>query len=60
MCYFHVKQACKARLRGKRMEEQKFVLEEIDSLHSSISQVEYDERYAEMSGRWRLQFPDFE
>ena len=42
------------------MEEQKCVLEEIDSLHSSISQVEYDERYAQMSDRWRLQFPDFE
>ena len=60
MCYFHVKQACKARLRGKSLIEQKVVLDDIDRLHSSVSQLEYDEIYTELTARWRVQYPDFD
>ena len=39
MCYFHVKQACQVKLRGKPMKEQKDILHDIDELHSTTSQT---------------------
>ncbi len=52
MCYFHVKQACQVKLKGKPMKEQKDILHDIDELHSTTSQTEYIELYRITFRKW--------
>jgi hypothetical protein len=52
MCYFHVKQACQVKLRGKPMHEQKEILRNIDELHSTISPSEYNDLYRVTYRKW--------
>jgi hypothetical protein len=59
MCYFHVKQACQVKLRGKPMKEQKDVLHDIDELHSTTSQAEYNELYRITFRKWCEQHSAF-
>lgn len=59
MCYFHVKQACQVKLRGKPMKEQKDVLHDIDELHSTTSQTEYNELYRITFRKWCEQHSAF-
>jgi len=59
MCYFHLKQACQVKLRGKPMKGQKEILHVIDELHSSISPMEYNQLYAVMFRKWCNQCSEF-
>jgi hypothetical protein len=59
MCYFHVKQACQVKLRGKPMKEQKDVLHDIDELHSTTSQTEYNDLYRITFRKWCEQHSAF-
>jgi hypothetical protein len=45
MCYFHVKQACQVKHRGKPMKEQKVILHDIDEFHLTASPLKYNDLY---------------
>jgi hypothetical protein len=59
MCYFHVKQACQVKLRGKPMHEQKEVLRDIDELHATTSTSEYNDLYRVTYSKWCDQYSAF-
>jgi hypothetical protein len=59
MCYFHVKQACQVKLRGKRMHEQKEVLRGIDKLHATTSTSEYNDLYRVTYRKWCDRYSSF-
>jgi len=59
MCYFHVKQACQVKLRGKPMKEQKEVLHELDELHCTTSLEEYNNLYRHTFRKWSEKCSDF-
>ena len=52
MCYFHVVKVCKEKLAGNAMTEQKHILRQIEELHSSIDQSEFDRLYTEFFLQW--------
>jgi hypothetical protein len=52
MCYFHVKQACQVKLKGKPMKEQKDILHDIDELHSTTSQTQWNSGSA--FNKWKV------
>ena len=59
MCYFHVKQACQVKLRGKPVKEQKEVLHELDELHCTTSLEEYNNLYRHTFRKWSEKCSDF-
>jgi hypothetical protein len=59
MCYFHVVNCCKKNLRSHPAATQKVICDEIYHLHCSVSEVEFEGRYREVSARWRIDFPGF-
>jgi hypothetical protein len=59
MYYFHVIQACQVKLRGKPMKEQKDTLHDIDELHSTTSQTEYNVLYRITFRKWYEQHSKF-
>jgi len=59
MCYFHVVNCCKKNVRSLPAATQKSIVEDIYSLHTSISQAEFDNRYVEVSTNWRANYPEF-
>jgi hypothetical protein len=50
---------CKKNLRSHPKDTQKEFCHVIDHLHSSISQEEFEDRYREVAGKWRTDFPEF-
>ena len=59
MCYFHVVSCCKKNLRSHPAATQKMISDEVYFLHTSVSQVEFEARYAEVAIKWRRDFPEF-
>jgi hypothetical protein len=59
MCYFHVVNCCKKKLRSNPTVTQKMICEEVYFLHTSVSQVEFEARYAEVAIKWRRDFTEF-
>jgi len=59
MCYFHVVSCCKRNLRSHPAATQKMISDEVYFLHTSVSQVEFEARYAEVAIKWRRDFPEF-
>jgi hypothetical protein len=59
MCYFHVVYCCKKNLRNHPAVTKKMICEEVYYLHTSISQVEFEARYAEVAAKWRMDYPEF-
>ena len=59
MCYFHVVNCCKKNLRSHPAVTQKTICDDIYHLHCSVSEVEFEGRYREVSARWRIDFPEF-
>jgi hypothetical protein len=52
MCYFHVKQACQVKHRGKPMKEQKVILHDIDEFHLTASPLKYNDLYRATYKKW--------
>jgi hypothetical protein len=55
MCYFHVKQACQVKLRGKPMKEQKDILHDIGEMHLETSLLEYNDLCSVTYRKWCMQ-----
>ena len=59
MCYFHAVSCCKKNHRSHPAATQKRICDDIYHLHCSVSEVEFEGRYREVSARWRIDFPEF-
>jgi hypothetical protein len=50
---------CKKNLRSHPAAIQKTICDDKYYLHCSVSEVEFEGKYREVSGRWRIDFPEF-
>jgi hypothetical protein len=50
---------CKKNLRSYPAATQKMICEDEYYLHTTISQIEFEARYTEVAGKWRIDYPEF-
>ena len=59
MCYFHVIKSCKDHLKSCRKEVQSKIMSDINYLHSSMSEEEFQLRYQDTMCNWCNSEPQF-
>jgi hypothetical protein len=57
MCYFHVKKACKEKLRGNT--EKEVILKDIGELHSMPTQAKFNMKFGVMFNHWLANSDNF-
>jgi hypothetical protein len=59
MCFFHVQKNVKEHLRKQSKAIQEQYKKDVQDLHESIDQKEYDSKYQEIFNKWSVSLPEF-